>query len=239
VPGSAAPSEFVIASIQEQGENGFLEYAELHAPYREGWEQHANILSREDVIGISAWSIDGVYADPCRWETSLVPLSLSPISDSWMKDFVKTVVQQPGRDASIDVSAAIWGFGGWSLPYKINLLVPADLDIRTCDQGIYNAWTDISDPNPPSGNANHEPGQTDIVYAVAIDRSPVIVHAWLRAGATPSDRAELEAMLAQTKLELLFCPEIVNVSCEKGGPVDGGPALGRRRPPQLPALTVH
>ncbi|MEP7040410.1 MAG: LpqB family beta-propeller domain-containing protein [Chloroflexota bacterium] len=191
------PSEFVIENISGGGDHAFLNYAELHAPYSDGWEFRLNTLSRGDVVGISAWSIDGVYADPCRWETSLVPLEFD---GSWFETFTQTLMQQPGRNPKV-VDTGL-DFGGWAVAGTIELSVPADLDVEVCDRGVYNVWRDISDRVTPAGNWNHEQGQTDIVYAVNVDRNPVIIDVWLRAGATAEDHAALETMLAEIHLDL-------------------------------------
>jgi hypothetical protein len=178
------PSEFVIAQP-------YLPFAEVRAPVRTGWEQRFNFVSRDDdVIGFSAWSTDGVYADPCHWEGSLVEIEPSDEAQ-----FFATLTNQPNREPSDMTSLDADSSGtGWGTD-RVELSVPANLDLTTCDQGLYNAWTDESDPEPPSGNWNHQPGQTDIVMFVDVDRHSVVIHAWMRAGATPTDRAELDDLI--------------------------------------------
>jgi hypothetical protein len=171
----------------------YLPYAAVHAPIREGWEQGYNFVSRGDAIGFSAWTTDGVYLDPCHWQTSSTEYEPGddPIEfhEGHPAPIVEYLLVQPGREPS----PPTWvDLGGWGA-IRIELSVPADLDLASCDEGRYTAWTDVSDPT--GGNWNHQPGQTDIVYVVDIDRREVIIHAWLRAGATAEDRAELEAML--------------------------------------------
>lgn len=182
-------TEFVIGSP-------FLQYAQVRASSREGWEQQYNFVRRSDQrIGFSAWMTGGVYTDPCV-ATSLVELDPPVLdADPTLSDqIVQLLLEQASRQPSAPVEVSISGWG----TTRIEMSVPADLDLGTCYRGKYTAWTDTSDPS--GGNWNHQPGQTDIVYVVNIDRWPVMIHAWLRADATPDDRVELEAMLASVKV---------------------------------------
>jgi hypothetical protein len=144
-----------------------------------------------DRVGFSAWSTDGVYADPCQWQANLIELTdpVLPDDAGRVEQVVQLLIEQPNREPSVPSEVRIDDWGAT----MVELSVPEDLDLANCDLRRYNAWTDVSDPT--GGNWNHQPGQSDIVYVVDMDRDPVILHAWLRAGATAEDRAELEAML--------------------------------------------
>jgi hypothetical protein len=180
-----------------------LLYAEVHAPYRDGWVQHDNFVYRRldsgGRIGFSVWHTDGVYADPCHWETSGTEWGAiedsQPIpGDGHAAAFIVPLMNQPNRQPSTPVEARVSGWGG----ARVELSVPADLDLELCDQGRYTAWTDISDTT--EGNSNHEPGQADIVIFVDIDRGGVIIDGWFTADASVSDRVELEEMLVSIEV---------------------------------------
>jgi hypothetical protein len=199
--GPSAVSEFFI-------DGRYLLFAEVRAPFRDGWAKiNRFIYSADERLGISFWSTDGVWADPCSWRTTTpVPLGGPPIS---AVSFIEALVQQPGREPSDPMEVEL---GGWDAT-RIELSVPADLDLAECDRipapgppavegggGIYTAWTDAT--GGTDGDSNHLPGQSDIVYVVNVDRDPVIVHAWLRGDPSPEDRAELEAMLSTVRIDL-------------------------------------
>jgi hypothetical protein len=76
----------------------------------------------------------------------------------------------------------------------IELTVPAELDISTCDLGEYRAWTewDVVD----AANAHFAAGQVDEVYFVDVDRRTLVIDATYRLGSSPADVAELEQILA-------------------------------------------
>jgi hypothetical protein len=193
--GPSAASEFFIDSR-------YLLFAEVRAPIRDGWAKiNRFIYSTDERLGFGFWSTDGVWADPCSWRTtSPVPLGRPPIS---AEAFIEALVQQPGREPSDPTEVEL---GGWEAT-KVELSVPADLDLDQCDRpargttaGVYTAWTDAT--GGTDGDSNHLPGQSDIVYVVNVDRDPVIVHAWFSGDPSPEDRAELEAMLSTVRIQL-------------------------------------
>jgi Tol biopolymer transport system component len=163
-----------------------------------GWASDGRFIVKDrgpSEIGVSAWEIGGIYADPCHWQGSpAVPVA------GW-RDILTALLAQKGRDGGSITSDPY--MGPWSAWPMIGLSVPDDLDIATCDQGQYKSWSDLTDPS--GGNTNHRPGQRDRVYIVDLDRGPVVIDAWLgpQAHSFPASfpywelEAALESMVVQ------------------------------------------
>jgi hypothetical protein len=90
----------------------------------------------------------------------------------------------------VDGSGADWS------PYalRIDLSVPANLDISTCDKGQFRSWTvwEVAD----GANSHHVSGQLDAVYQIDVDRRPLVIDASHMPGTSEADLAELQSILA-------------------------------------------
>ena len=145
---------------------------------------------------------DRVYDDPCNWQDS--PLSELDLGDDQVhtnfhevatgstvrKPLQGGLANQIGRNAFELTSVEL---GGQSA-LKIELSVPAELDLATCDQGQFRSWTGLSATG--DANAHHTPGQVDVVYMVDVDRRALVIDASHMPATSASDLAELEAILA-------------------------------------------
>ncbi len=90
---------------------------------------------------------------------------------------------------------ALWGGeSGSVLALRIDLSVPTELDISTCDRGQFRSWTEwhVAD----GANSRHAPGQLDSVYMVDVDRRPLVIDASHMPATSQADLAELKAILA-------------------------------------------
>ena len=188
------PAASVEASTIVIGE-GLLSHARVTTLRPDGWSLEANFAGKEtgrNGIGFSAWTNVGVHQDPCAWEGEEMDLSANPTVD----EIMAALVAQPGRDPSNPTRTSL---GGWPA-VRVELRVPPTLDISSCDQGRYKAWTDLSDPS--GGNWNHEGGQFDVIYVVDVDGGPVIIDDWYHASTSDSDLGELEAVLESMVIDL-------------------------------------
>jgi len=89
---------------------------------------------------------------------------------------------------------ALWGGeSGSVLALRIDLSVPAALDISTCDKGEFRSWTEWHSNGANSHNAG---GQLDSVYMVDVDRRPLVIDASHMPATSQADLAELKAILA-------------------------------------------
>ena len=174
---------------------GLLSHSRVTSLRPDGWTLEANFASKAtgtNSIGFSAWTNVGVHQDPCAWEDEEMDVSANPTVEGIMA----ALVAQPGRDPSNPTTTTL---GGWPA-MRVELRVPSTLDISSCDQGRYKAWTDLSDPN--GGNWNHESGQFDVIYVVDVDGGPVVVDDWYHASTTRTDLGELEAVLESMVIDV-------------------------------------
>jgi hypothetical protein len=85
---------------------------------------------------------------------------------------------------------------------RIDLSVPADLDLASCDQGQFRSWTEWDVPG--GANAHNAPGHLDAVYLVDVDRGPLVIDATHTPDSTVQDLAELDAILASVVIDRGF-----------------------------------
>lgn len=136
-------------------------------------------------VAFSVWTVDQVYADPCHWQGSaLSSLDIGPILHR-----EGGLMNQLGRHASLSF-VKLGGLFTW----RIDLSVPAELDLATCDREEFRSWTewDVVD----GANFHNAPGQIDAVYIVDVDRMPLVIDASHMPLSSQEDVAELEAILA-------------------------------------------
>ena len=113
---------------------------------------------------------------------------------------------------------------------RIDLSVPADLDISTCDKGEFRSWTELM--SSIGANSHYAPGQLDTVYEVDVDRRPLVIDASHMPATSREDLAELEAILASMVID-------------RGGPVEtpspASPTATPTAPPgfELPTSEVR
>ncbi len=157
-------------------------------------------------VAFSVWTVDQVYADPCHWQGSA--LSQLDINDSHAAS--GALIVQP-HDGGL-VNQALRGAGprgqtivtlrgvdgsGLSWPpnaLRIDLSVPATLDIATCDKGQFRSWTVWEVPD--GANSHHVSGQLDTIYEVDVDRRPLVIDASHMPETSEADLAELQSILA-------------------------------------------
>lgn len=166
-----------------------------------GWANRDGLLSKHlnqpGEVAFSAWTVGQVYLDPCHWLASaLGPLDIvkhvDPVSGAFifLDNRDGSLSNQRGRNASALTQVTLGGVRA----LKIDLSVPANLDISTCDRREFRSWTswDVVD----GANSHNAPGQLDTVYMVDVDRMTLVIDASHSPAASDADLAELEAVLA-------------------------------------------
>lgn len=195
----ATPGELPTAAFLEPGSYFVVNRSRSVGPdYRsitftvpDGWAVTDGLifkhLGQPNEVALSVWEPGVVYRDPCHWKGS----GISATDPSYGDLAVSTLHNQAGREGSTPTAVTFGGVQGDS--ERIELSVPGDLDITTCDEGEYRSWTAYDVPN--RANSHHAPGQIDVVYFVNVDRRPLLVDASHRPAASPQDLAELQAVL--------------------------------------------
>jgi hypothetical protein len=174
---------------------GCSDYQRIIFTLPAGWASSGGLVSKHlhepGEVAFSAWTVDQVYADPCHWQRSaLGPLDIGliPLREGGLRN-------QLGRHASEVSFVRLGGQFAW----RIDLSVPADLDLATCDRGEFRGWTewDVVD----GANSHSAPGQIDVVYMVDVDRRALVIDASHMPLASEADLAELQAILASMTIE--------------------------------------
>ena len=88
---------------------------------------------------------------------------------------------------------------------RVELTVPADLDVTKCDRGpnatgIIRFWPDPG-PDENGGLCCSAVGSTDVVYVVDVAGERLAVVARHQSGSSAEDISELESILASFRIE--------------------------------------
>ncbi len=204
-PAALAAGRYSIANPYTDGDlvrscdQGCADYQRITFTVPDGWATGEGFVYKHfgeaGEVAFKAWTPDQVYADPCRWRTSdLAPLidrhddSVEPALGS------SALASQLGRNASAPSAVTI----GDASATRMELSVPADLDITTCDGGEYRSWTEW---DVDAANSHHAAGQIDVIYLVDVDRRTLVIDVSRGAQASSRDVAELEAILASLLID--------------------------------------
>ncbi len=164
----------------------------------DGWESRfAVIWKGRDGPGETAfgmWSVESVYADPCLWRQSLLDPPLGPA----VADLATALLDQDGPGASPATEVT---FGGYPAT-RVDLLIPADLDVATCDLGKFRRFRSPGerDTDVPAAPAERVRGRVDVMHIIDIDGVRWVMDAWHLPGTPAADVAELEASLASIEI---------------------------------------
>jgi hypothetical protein len=166
-----------------------------------GWQSRGALVAKHpdeaNEVAFSIWTVNSIYADPCHWQSSaLVPLTHAlwdPEGAGFLRDESPWYQSPEARLATAPVKVQL-GKVSHTTTILIELTVPVELDISTCDLGEYRAWTEWDGVD--AANAHFAAGQVDEVYFVDVDRRTLVIDATYRIGSSPADVAELEQILA-------------------------------------------
>jgi hypothetical protein len=179
-------------------------------------------LGEPGEVAFSAWSVRDVFDDPCHWRRS----ALSALDIRHQTDLVNdAIVLAPyagglanqalrgplPRALTSLTFAAVWSGGSERLSaLQINLSVPAQLDLSTCDKGQFRSWpvayngTELTSAGAladDGANFHHVSGQMDTVYMVNVDRWPLVIDVSHMPGSSLADVAELKSIAASMVID--------------------------------------
>ena len=159
-----------------------------------------NLPGGSDVLDVAfgVGLIDNTYTGGCHWhDTALVP-RVGPTVD----DLATALSAQAGPGASPPTTVTVGGHAG----KKVELSIPVDLDVTTCDSDgdfpIFGRWyTDA-----PYGTYGAAPwtfgnGQHNTVYIVDVDGTRQVIDTMYLPGTSAADLAELEQIVASIRFE--------------------------------------
>ena len=186
---------------------------EVGAP--DGWVSAGRgIELHEDgrpVVGLAAWAIARIYADPCHWQSAtpaLVDAAELRTADAMAGAFSRWWTESPapsGFEPPPDAPTATepmdvprYGrFGSY-----VELTIPLDLDIATCDDAEYRLWEDALG-RPRSARA---PGEEIAVYVVDEDPGLAVIDAWTLPEASDAAATTLDGVIASVWIHPPMAP---------------------------------
>ncbi|SFR92941.1 hypothetical protein SAMN04487846_0723 [Microbacterium sp. cf046] len=199
------------AHVLENPNPGASDFKSVEYTVPPGWEigdvYIGKNLGQTGEVAISFWTPAGVYSDPCRRTTDLSPIDLADHTHTDGGDLILMSYPQIGlsaqdgraateaRSVIVDDPSEDEGI----IALRLELTVPADLDLASCDEGVYVAWPGTRTGERPSDN--HIPGQTDIIYQVDVDLGPLVIDASFRPDSSPEDIEELYAVLGSIVMD--------------------------------------
>ena len=157
--------------------------------YRASPQQPSDRYAVGEVL-LTYWTVSHVYADACHHEATLVDAGTTT------DELASLLVAQKGRVASAATDVTLGGFPA----KRIELTVPADLDVTKCDGGFIRFWP-AAGPDESGGLCCTAGGSTDVVYVVDVAGNRFAVVARHQASSTAEELAELDAIVASIIIE--------------------------------------
>ena len=138
--------------------------------------------SEESFMAVLFWSFpddfNEVYSDPCDWSSSIIEPPVGPTVD----DLANALAAQAMRGDAVPAAVTIDGYEGLVL----EMSVPADLDLATCDLGEFRSWL---------GRFHQGRGQIDRIYILDVDGQREVIVMNYMPGASEAELAEQQAVL--------------------------------------------
>ena len=199
------------ADLAHRGcEGGCSSYSRIIITLPAGWAVTDGLLHKHlgepDEMTLSIWTVGSVYDDPCQWRHSSVSEFDLAGHDHAPDGAVVLerrsqggLLNQAGRNASEPIVVEFGGPQFRQPTVRVELSVPSELDIATCDQGQYRSWTEWDVAG--SAHSHHAAGQIDAIYMVDVDRRPLVIDASHMPATSPADLAELEQILASVRIQ--------------------------------------
>jgi hypothetical protein len=163
-----------------------------------GWSQANGFVTKHTEgpgeVLLTTWIVTDVYADVCHWQGTMVRAGTTA------DELVKVLLAQKGRIVSAATDAVIGG----QPAKRIEMTVPADLDVSKCDpgakgSGIVRFWPDPG-PDESGGLCCSAVGSTDVVYVIDVAGKPFVVVARHQPGSSQADIAELDGIVASIRI---------------------------------------
>jgi hypothetical protein len=78
--------------------------------------------------------------------------------------------------------------------------IPSDFDSTSCDEGVFSRWEAVSEPGDWGGWIVGG-GMRNVVYIIDVDGKRVVVDRMSLPGASATDLAEFDQIIASIRLE--------------------------------------
>jgi hypothetical protein len=154
-----------------------------------------NVAGGGDVFDLyfSPHLVGNVYTGGCHWLGTAQNPPVGPTVD----DLATALLAQAGPGAPPPIAVTVGGHAG----KKVELSIPQDIDVTTCDSnGVFGRWSPADQSNValPWTYGN---GQHNTVYIIDVDGTRQVIDTMYLPGASAADRAELEQIVASIRFE--------------------------------------
>ena len=158
------------------------------------WIMFKNLPGSSDshVIALSTWTVGNLKADPCRWKAGTLNPPLGPT----VGDLAAALLEQAGPAKGTSTDVTLGGYRGT----KIEFSIPSDFDSTSCDEGVFSRWEAASEPGDWGGWI-YGGGMRNAVYIIDVDGKRVVIDTMSLPGASATDLAELDQMIASIRFE--------------------------------------
>jgi hypothetical protein len=180
---------------------------------------------------VTPWIVTHVYDGICQ-DRKLVSAGTTA------SQLARVLGAQKGRTVSAPTSVTLGGLPAT----RMEMTVPAALDVATCDGGIIRFWPDAG-PDENGGLCCTAPGSTDVVYVVDAPGHPFVIVARHQASSTPAEIAELDAIVGSISIEsppstASRSPAALLTAPEPGGDLPPGTYIIDRPFPARATITI-
>jgi hypothetical protein len=162
-----------------------------------------NVAGGGDVFDLyfSPHLVANVYTGGCHW----LGTALSPPVGPTVDDLASALFAQAGAGAPPPIAVTVGGHPG----KKVELSIPQDLDVTTCDSdgdfALFGRWL-TAGQTYGAAPWTYGNGQHNTVYILDVDGRRQVIDTMYLPGASASDRAELDQIVASITFETEAAP---------------------------------
>src|SRR5262245_8934412 len=178
--GSLDPGRYVFTSYDPRLDASHRITMEVPDGYQ-GFEGWAALKAGTSQTAASTLAIGGVYANPCRWESTLLDRSAISSTD----ELAAALANQKGFRVSTPTDVTVVGFAGTYVERRV-----LAQDFSECDGGQFRVYFDAG-RGPDGGERYLSPRGLQYLWILDIDGVPLVIEASLDEGMSPQVRDEL------------------------------------------------
>ena len=136
---------------------------------------------------LSWWNVGTVYRDPCHWQSTAFDGTTAPLlqSNRGLSEILSDWLDVPGAPEVTKEPIAIAWLG---LVYRLELAIPGDVDVSTCDAEQYRLWAE-HDGTPHLGY----PGEHITLETVDFEPGLLVVDTSWRREASVVEQGQAQA----------------------------------------------
>jgi hypothetical protein len=159
-----------------------------------GWTTDINVFIRkhegeQQELMLTPWMVTHIYADACNWRGTLFEVGVTA------EDLAAGLAAQRGRDVLGPSDVTIGGYPA----KRVELSVPAELDVATCDDGQIRSWPSAA--YDESTGWIGLPGQTDVFYVIDVDGERILIGTTRGPEASDQDVVELDGVIDSIRID--------------------------------------